>query len=828
MTITLTNRALVFRLDERSTSWSLETEVDGHPLKLSAMTSLRCRVGDRSSPARPQRIDVVSMDRSNHDTPLGRAHGLTASFRIPDASLTGLIEWAVSASPAALLWRMRLEGGEASTSHLAAVDLLRGPMGRAAPAEIEGMDEAAAFVTGWQSFGFAGSLGRGDRYPRTRLGPILRPSREPPGRRVPRGAGRLSSEMWAVVGSRQRRVGWLAGVLSELAAFSSLDIDLNRDSAGLHLWSDGDDIPLTAGRPFVTDWAYLQPVAIDDPDTLGPYLETAARVGFGSSTPRPQRSISGWCSWYRWFSDVDEGAAHENLAWLAGRRDELPLDVFLLDDGYERAIGDWAPPWPKFPHGPADLAGRVRHEGLRPGLWLAPFAADPSSDLAGEHPDWILRDDRAKPVPIGLVGNLFPWAIDGSNPAALDHLASLVETAVQRWGFEVLKLDFLYAGALRGRRHDDQCTRAQVFRLALERIRSAAGKAWIIGCGCPLGPAIGLVDSLRVSPDVAPHWDPHFRGIGLVMHDEATVPAARNSLRNSINLAPLNRRWWVNDPDCVLLQPHPSGWADAAPGPRSSASYPAPPWARWMPSRGLKEHELQTVLSLAFLTGGSIIASDHWPEVDAHRLPWLARTLPPLVARARAVDWFDRTYPSTLVVELDGAVGRWWLVALVNWSDRATTLEARRDQLALPEGRLHAIDVWGGRLFAVEGETIVTPIVPPHGVVLTSLRKAVHVGGWLGDTFDLTAGRAVTRQERLPGAMHFQLELPRTATGEAWVSAPAVPQRLLADRRPIPWSTASEGIYTFHHTWTQSTEIAVEWSPDEEVNPPHPPGGPLR
>ncbi|HSB90266.1 MAG TPA: alpha-galactosidase [Anaerolineales bacterium] len=825
MTITLTNRALVFRLDERSTSWSLEAEVGGRALKLSAMTSLRCRVGGRSSPARPQRIDVVSIGRSNHDTPLGRAHGLTTTFRAPDSSLTGSIEWAVSSSPAALLWRIRLEGGEACNSHLAAVDLLHGPVGRTALAEIEGLDEPAAFVTGWQSFGFAGSLGRHDRYPRTRLGPILKPSREPPGRRVPRGAGRMSSEMWAVVGSRTRRVGWLVGVLSELAAFSSLDIELYRDAAGLHLWSDGDDIPLTAGRSFVTDWAYLQPVAIDDPDPLGPYLEAAARVGFGNRTPPTHDSISGWCSWYRWFSHVDEEAARENLAWLAGRRDELPLDVFLLDDGYERAIGDWAPPWPKFPHGPADLAGRAGHEGVRPGLWMAPFVAAPSSDLAREHPAWILRDDRGKPVPIGLVGNLFPWAIDGSNPEALDHLASLMETAVQTWGFQVLKLDFLYAGALRGRRHDGRWTRAQAFRFALERMRSAAGKAWIIGCGCPLGPAIGLVDSLRVSPDVAPHWHPHFRGIDLVMHHEATVPAARNSIRNSINLAPLNHRWWVNDPDCVLLQPHPSGWADAAPSPRSAASYPAQPWARWMPPRGLKEHELQTVLTLAFLTGGSIVASDHWPEVDARRLSWLGRALPPLVARARAVDWFDRSYPSTLVVELDGATGRWWLVALVNWSERATTLEAGRRQLALPEGRLHAIDVWAGRLFAVDGETIVTPTVPPHGVVLTSLRMPVHAGGWLGDTFDLSGGRAVRRQERSAGAMRFQLELPRTATGEAWVTAPAPPVRILADARPLTWSIASEGVYTFSHSWTRSTQIVVEWSPKVETTPSSHPGG---
>lgn len=817
MPMSLSNRALEFRLHEQSNAWSVQSEHNGRPMTLAARTSVRWRVGRTSSSAPSERAGPSAVRQAMIQTPFGAAPGVEAVSQAAGSGLTETVEWGVIEDPPALVWRVRVEAAPALEAHLTAVDLLRGLEGATALAGLVGLDEPAAFITGWQSFGFAGSLGRNDRYPRTRLGPILRPSREPPGRLAPRAAGRMASEMWTVVGDRARRVGWLVGVLSEQSAFSSLDIDLRRSPVGLRLWSHGDDIPLGTGQAFVSDWAYLQPIDIDDPDPMGPYLEAAARVGLEGRTPRAGESLSGWCSWYRWFSRVDEEAALENLTWLHDRRRDLPLDMFLIDDGYERALGDWDSPWPKFPRGLPDLAHRIRQEGMKPGLWIAPLAAAPSSELARDHPDWILRDESGRPTRMGLVGNLFPWVLDPTHPQVLAHLEGLAHTAVREWGFHVLKLDFLYAAALQGRRHDPSLTRAQALRRALARLRAGAGDAWIIGCGCPLGPAIGWVDSLRVSPDVAPHWHPHFRGVQLVMHREATVPAARNSLRNAVNLSPLHRRWWLNDPDCVLLHPHPSGWADAAPSPRSRHPHPAQAWARLSPSLGLLSHEVQTVLTLNFLTGGSVIDSDHLPELNDAQQAWLARALPPVVGRARAVDWFDRPYPTTIALELEGAIGHWWLVAWVNWGERPAAIQANLHGAGLPPKALYGIDVWGGRHLSVEGETVASPVLLPHGVFLASLRPVTAGPAWVGDTFDLTAGRAVTGYEVGPGRVRFRLELPRRASGKAWIAVPATPDKILADGQPIAWADEGHGIYGFAHTWRLSTEVVVEWSAEKET-----------
>src|SRR5439155_181416 len=72
------------------------------------------------------------------------------------------------------------------------------------------------------------------------------------------------------------------------------------------------------------------------------------------------------------------------------------------------------------------------------------------------------------------------------------------------WGFDFFKVDFMYAGALSGRRHSDTSGVA-AYREAVRLIREAIGpNATLLGCGAPILPSLGLYDAMRVSPDVGP------------------------------------------------------------------------------------------------------------------------------------------------------------------------------------------------------------------------------------------------------------------------------------------------------------------------------------
>lgn len=250
-----------------------------------------------------------------------------------------------------------------------------------------------------------------------------------------------------------------------------------------------------------------------------------------------------WCSWYSLYTEIYEGQLLKILNDLG----DLPFDIFQIDDGWQVGIGDWEPN-ARFPSGMDGLASRVKETGRKAGLWLAPLLVVPSSSVYREHRDWLLHDENS-----GLVSAGFNWgeqlyALDTTHPEALDWLAALMKK-VRGWGYDYAKLDFLYAGALPGKRHVDM-PRETAYRRGLVVIREALGEAYFLTCGAPILPSIGLCDGLRVGPDVAGYFASPRDDI-LLMNFAA--PGIRNALRTTLN------RLWLQplvhtDPDVVYFR----------------------------------------------------------------------------------------------------------------------------------------------------------------------------------------------------------------------------------------------------------------------------------
>lgn len=264
------------------------------------------------------------------------------------------------------------------------------------------------------------------------------------------------------------------------------------------------------------------------------------------SRPRP-RPCSGWTSWYNYYTRISEDIVLANLDALASRG--IPIDYFQVDDGYENAVGDWLVANHKFPRGMKPIADEVKARGYKAGLWLAPFVCEKGSIVFREHPEWLLRDARGRLVRAGFNPNwsgVF-YALDFYNPAVRSYLARVFDTVLNAWGFDMVKLDFLYAVALI---HRDGRPRGQVMTEAMDFLRKAAGDRVILGCGVPLGPAFGRVDYCRVGSDVALTWEDRFlRWLG---YRERVSTA--NALRSVIGRWQLNGNVFGSDPDVFILR----------------------------------------------------------------------------------------------------------------------------------------------------------------------------------------------------------------------------------------------------------------------------------
>lgn len=298
----------------------------------------------------------------------------------------------------------------------------------------------------------------------------------------------------------------------------------------------------------------LHPVVVrrgEDAPTL--LARWAADVGAaeGARTTAPYQV--GWCSWYHYFDGVTEADITANLA-LAG---DWPFDVFQLDDGYQAQIGDWLATRDTFPGGVDGVAAAIDAAGFTPGIWLAPFLASPASQLAADHPEWLAReaDDPTQPM-IGMYNDIwggFQNQLDVTRPDVLDHLAAVARDLVDA-GYRYLKLDFTFSAKLRGYFFDRTWTPAERVRAAYEAVRRGAGDdTFILGCGGPLGSLVGVVDGMRIGPDVGPHWGLDELTDPLPGYREAQ-PSTRGAWRSTLGRAFLHRNLWLNDPDCLMLR----------------------------------------------------------------------------------------------------------------------------------------------------------------------------------------------------------------------------------------------------------------------------------
>ncbi|MBQ5953896.1 MAG: alpha-galactosidase [Lachnospiraceae bacterium] len=254
--------------------------------------------------------------------------------------------------------------------------------------------------------------------------------------------------------------------------------------------------------------------------------------------------LYGYSSWYDRYQDINEEGI---LKTLEGCKSIFePGDLFQIDDGWEPYIGDWLEASAeKFPGGMKRMAGIIHADGFRAGLWMAPFVAEEKSSVFQNHPDWFYQKD-GKPWKCGSNWSGF-YALDIDNEDAMTYVEKCVRQAVEDWGFDLLKLDFLYGAACFG---NEKETRAARMRRALEMLRKWCGNALILGCGVPLMPAFGLVDYCRIGCDVSLDWDDKL--YMHIAHPERV--STKRSMTDTINRQPLDGYAFGCDPDVLFLR----------------------------------------------------------------------------------------------------------------------------------------------------------------------------------------------------------------------------------------------------------------------------------
>lgn len=438
----------------------------------------------------------------------------------------------------------------------------------------------------------------------------------------------------------------------------------------------------------------------------------AAETGEAMHARVPGHVLTGWCSWYYFYNRVNEADVVANLESLSAA--EPRVEFVQIDDGFQSFTGDWLTPNDKFPSGMKALATRIREAGFTPGLWLAPFVLHEDSVALRDNPEMALKDAA------GATLFVETWlgrcaVLDCTHPRAEAWLRNVIETVVHDWGYPYLKLDALsFAGqtATRVAYHTPGTTAPMNVRRGLEIIREAAGDStFILGCTCHFGAAIGLVDAMRVGPDVKALWS------------DGSNPSAKHAMRMTLQRNWMHGRWWANDPDCLIVRDTDTE---------------------------LSEAETRFLASAIALSGGMIVASDDVPALSSARQAMAEALLPATGSAARPLEIADAPVPTLWRAELGD--GR-FLVGALNWSDEARWV--RRDEM-LRAGEV-AFDLWQGTALGMGDR-----LLAPHEGVLLQVTAHGPTPRVVGDTGHVAYARL--HQRAVSGRLQVRNDARRART----------------------------------------------------------------
>ncbi|MFN8035665.1 MAG: alpha-galactosidase [Acidimicrobiia bacterium] len=443
-------------------------------------------------------------------------------------------------------------------------------------------------------------------------------------------------------------------------------------------------IPLPAGTeersPPIAVTAGIDPIGVVD--------ELAGLAG-RQCHARPWRGapINGWESWYHYgLLDVDPQVVLANAKalreWFPA---PSPCNLVQVDDGWQVTYGSWVPN-DRFPSDLRLIVRDLEALGCRTGLWLAPFMVQPNGPGIGtEHVDWCVRGPDGQPA----VDRLGRWALDASNPAVVEELRRLGER-VRGWEVAMVKLDFLYLGAIEGDRTDPRATGTESLRRGLEAFVEGIGPdVYVLGCGMPMLPGVGLCHGNRVGHDLA--IPVRMRELGQPRPGWRAVDGIRPQARNVAARFAL-RRWYGCDPDVVMA------WNDG--------TDPA----------GFSADETRSLATIAAMTGGPFLLADDLAALPAGSRAVLAHGALHELANGPGflpMDLFahgERPAVEQYFVDAESIPSVWRaerngrsVLALFNWTDRVSTVN-------VPHSFAGATEVWAGSTAGARIE------IPPHGV----------------------------------------------------------------------------------------------------------------
>lgn len=364
---------------------------------------------------------------------------------------------------------------------------------------------------------------------------------------------------------------------------------------------------------------------------------------------------SGWCSWYFFYQEINEGEIKLIAKWIAENLKDYGVQYVQIDDGWQgtgHGLGenrDWSTINNRFPGGMDGLAAYIKSLGLKPGIWLAPHGQSNEAVVKNHGGVFLMKPDGTT-ASSTWEGK---FLVDPSAPESQQYLKDLF-AKLSSWGYEYFKIDGQpivvreYRNKKNFMKNPADDTDA-LYRDTLKSIREGIGPdRYLLGCWVVPLEGVGLMNGSRIGADVLPNWD-----------------GFKFAMRATMQYYFLHNVAWYADPDVFIVR--------------------AP----------LSLDQARAWATLQGLTGQAALMSDRLVDLSPERVELIKRVYP--AVDIRPLDLFSSERNKRIWDVKVNHLGRQYdVVGLFNFDEgKSISSYLSWKDLGLPDDRpVHVFDFW--------------------------------------------------------------------------------------------------------------------------------------
>jgi hypothetical protein len=431
--------------------------------------------------------------------------------------------------------------------------------------------------------------------------------------------------------------------LAEISISFDNNLQLNNVTSNCDF--EGIELPVNGSR--TSQWIIVS----QGPDANSLMKDYTERVRAFYNINEPERNApSVYCTWYYHADNYNENIFKGDIAQF--KKEHLPFDVFLIDECWD--MNDWGDfeANDSFPDGMKWAAGQINSAGYIAGIWTAPYLIDQGSDLAKNHPEWLLKNSKGILCTFKM-NNMDHNILDLTYPGVCDYLEEQYRKISQDWGYNYFKFDFMRSMFLDNDQqfYDKSVTSLEAYRKGLEAIRRGTGSdAYISVCGGHYGASLGIADTQRSGSDVKSQWN------------ENELPKYRQNIL---------RTWmaglWHVDPDAMMIRRQKTANPDDK---------------RNLTTGLFTDDEAFTNAINQFIGGNLITFTEDFAKIDEDRKMLYRHVIPSANSASAALDIYNTSCPEMMLTPITPKcekLGSWNMLSIINWTNNAKDYHIQLD-----------------------------------------------------------------------------------------------------------------------------------------------------